>query len=487
MAEEAQNNQLPLRGPRHVEAKNEVPRDLQAPFALLNRYGNKLKRLNHLQTEERNVLRPEGGENASNSQALSALTIMNMAEMILSQSTHEKRGDVSNLAKAFESDSCLARRHAEHLKRVLWLLDASEKIAKRMFDEAEELLMLVLSGSADGHPIETILTLYGKYLRERIDAERGRIDLERTVEHVDVEQAIIDLKASILGCEQKLPYTQISHFTGVQTILDSVAEAERIHFIDFGRKIGSYWILVMDALARRRGCRVKQLKISAVCSTKDSVEETGNLLSSFAESMNLPFVFKILYSEMWEFEKDGLQLEAGETVAVYMVFCLFTLSACSKGMEALLRGIKDLNPRVMIVVDVEADINARAFSARFKEALLLTCALFDSLEAFLGQANHYKKIVEKLHFQEVICNGVLSEDDDGFNRCFKIDFWRECFAGFGIVETELSQPSMCQASLMMKASPSWSCCTLKMNGKSMLLGWNGIPIQFVSAWKFQQG
>ncbi|KAL1548183.1 DELLA protein GAI1-like [Salvia divinorum] len=221
----------------------------------------------------------------------------------------------------------------------------------------------------------------------------------------------MDLKAGIVECEQKLPYSQISNFTGVQTILDSVAAAERIHFIDFGSKLGSYWILVMDALARQG---VKQLKISAICSATDSVEETG------AESMNLPFLFKILHLETWEFEKDRLQLEAGETVAVFMEFCLIPLSDNPKGIGALLRGIKDLNPLVLIVIDVKADINALDFAPLFKEALLLTCALFDSLEACLGRENHYRKIVEKIYFQEEKYDYWLERDPNPVRVCLEV-------------------------------------------------------------------
>lgn len=56
----------------------------------------------------------------------------------------------------------------------------------------------------------------------------------------------------------------------------------------------------------------------------------------------------------------------------------------------------------------------------------------------------------------------------------------------GFVETELSEPSMHQASMMIKECPSWSSCSLSMNGETMLLGWNGVPLRSVSAWKFQQ-
>lgn len=474
MAGETQKNELPHRVRDRV---NEAPCDFQAPFELLNKYGSQLKRLrcSKLQTEPRNGLK---------SQVLSAVTIMSLAEMILSHPTYQATVDASELAKSFGVDF-LSCWNAEHLKRVLLLLDASRKFSKWHYDEAEELLMLALSGSVDGHPIETVLTFYGRFLRGKIDVERGRFDPGREVELVDVEQAVTDLKAAVLECEQKLPFSQISHFTGMQTILDTMAAAERIHFIDFGRKLQSYWIILMDALANRKDCNVKLLKITAVCSPRDNVEEVGKLLSSFAKSMNLPFAFHIVYSESGELEKDHLQLEAGEAVAVYMEFCLVSSLSGTTEVEALLRGIKSLNPDVMVVLDYEIDSSESAFTGRFKVSLFLSCAMFDTLEDCLERDSQYRRLAEKLNFERIICNSVLSDEDGGFNRCYKIDFWREYFSKFGILESELSRTSMDQARLMIGECPSWSSCTMSMNGKSMLLGWNGIMLRSLSAWKFQ--
>ncbi|KAH6769603.1 hypothetical protein C2S52_014406 [Perilla frutescens var. hirtella] len=476
MTENSQKNAFPLTISYQDEAKDVAPCNLQTAFKILSKHGSQMKRmrsgahgeesqLKHLENEKSNEASSQMGGNSLNSQILSAVSIMRMAEISLSQSISEKEGDLSNPANAFGFDSRVVRRHAEHLKRVLWLLDAAEKYSNQQYDQAEEVLVFALSGyHADHHPILRVVSFYARDLKERISMVKGRINLEMEVELVDSQQGLSDLKAAIHVREQKLPLPQISHFTAVQTIFDSVASAERVHLIDIGVKFGSYWIVMIHALANRKNFRLQQLKITAVCTCKDSnVKETDEL------------------------DKDCLELEAGETVAVYLEFCLFSLSVRPKKVEALLIRLSSLNPHLMVVVDVEANGSSSAFTVRFKEALFLSSALFDSFEDSLERDNHYSRIAEKLHFQEVICNGVLSDNDEGsFKRHRKIDFWREYFSRFGIVETELSQTSMDQARLMIRDCPSWSSCSIGMNGKTMLIGWNDIPLWFLSAWKFQK-
>ncbi|KAL0457484.1 UNVERIFIED_CONTAM: hypothetical protein Slati_1087600 [Sesamum latifolium] len=189
---------------------------------------------------------------------------------------------------------------------------------------------------------------------------------------------------------------------------------------------------------------------------------------------------------MHEFKQDQFELEAGEVVAVYMEFCQTALAASPSNIEALIGWVKNLNPHLMVVNEIEADICASAFVPRFHEALFLCSAMFDCLEDCLEQDNRCREIIEKVYFQEIIKNGAMSEDDGSFRRSRKINFWREYFAKFSIVEMELSQPSMDQASLLVRESPCWKSCTLGMNGKCMLLGWNEIPLRSVSAWKFQK-
>lgn len=470
--------------------------NLQASFALLSKYRNQMKRLrsgkddepsqlSRLQMEKRN-----GACCASESQELCAVTIVKMAEsVLLSNSTSLSPGDFSfsNLAKSFGFESCISSRSETHLKHVLRLLDAAEKLSSEEYDKAEELLVSLLSsGSNTALPIERVITCYAGFLREKIDAKKFGIDLEREVKHFNLEEAINDFKSAILACEQKLPLIQISNYAAIQTVVDSLASAEKIHFIDIGRKICSFWIVMMQALSNRKNCQLKQLKITAVCTPIYDVTKRSKHLSSSAESMNIPFVLKILYEEMNVLEKVGLECEAGEKVAVFMDHNLHCLSACPKNVEGLLKGLKSLNPHVMIAIDVEERFTASSFGARLRGALSISSAVGDCLESCLGEDRHLASKIEKLHFEETICNGVMCEEGESFSHHRRIDFWREYFSRFGIFETEMSEASIDQARLMIGERPCWSNCSFSMNGKSMVLCWKGIPLRFVSAWKFQQ-
>ncbi|XP_057811476.1 DELLA protein RGL1-like [Salvia miltiorrhiza] len=451
--------------------------NLQASFALLSKYRNQTKRLRNGKEEEDEPSQPRRLQMA---EALSAVTIVKMA--LLYHSTSLNTGDSSNLAKSVG----ISNESENHLKHVLRLLDAAEKLSNQEYDEAEELLLSVLSSGP--LPIDRLITCYAGYLRERIDVKKRRIDLEREVNHFDLEEAMIDLKAAMFGCEQKFPLLQISNYAAIQTILDSLASAEKIHLIDIGRKLCSYWIVMMHALANRKNCQLKQLKITAVCTPMYDVTGRGELLSSIAESMNLPFVFKMLYEEEKVLEKVGLECEAGEKVAVYMDHSLHCLSACPKNVEGLLRGLKRLNPHVMVVIDVEESFPTATFSQRFRGALCISSAVVDCIERCVQGDRRYTEIIEKVHFEETICNGVMSEDAGGesFSHRRRIDFWREYFARFGIMEREMSEGAICQARVMMGERPCWSSCSLSINGKSIILCWKGIPLRFVSAWNFHQ-
>ncbi|XP_073308350.1 GRAS family protein RAM1-like [Primulina huaijiensis] len=471
-----------------VEAKEECPHVLWKPFDILNKYGSKTKRLRSGETFEPNKqetestassgkqldlsLEMKGG--ASNGK-LTATTIMRMAGM---KSNAATMGDQ-------ELESGLTQETSKHLLLAMCLLDAADKFSCQQYDLAENLLINVLKVSDPAHNhVQRVVTCFARNLLEKIETETGKIDLEREVGDLNLEEAILDLKVSMRKVEQKLPLCQITHFTGVQTILDSVASAKRIHFIDIGVKIGSHWIVLMDALANRKNCPIEQLKISAVATSIDKLDETGKVLSSFAKSMNLSFTFRILNSEIHELRSEMFELEAGEAVAVYMEFCLQSLSDSPKKLESLVREVKNLNPCVTVVSDIEADIRGWTFIGRFYESLLLCSAMFDCLEDCLSGDSDCRKIIEKLYFQEIIKPMMLAVDDNNLKHHLKIDFWRGYFARFDVVEMELSQSSMFQASLLLKESDSRRACTLSMNGKSMLLGWKGTSLRSVSAWKF---
>lgn len=96
----------------------------------------------------------------------------------------------------------------------------------------------------------------------------------------------------------------------------------------------------------------------------------------------------------------------------------------------------------------------------------------------------HRMILESEYFGEAIMNILAAEGEERKVRNVKIDVWRAFFARYGMVETELSMSSLYQANLVVQKFDCKSFCTLDMNAKSLIIGWKGTPICFLSVWKF---
>ncbi|KAK6146228.1 hypothetical protein DH2020_020097 [Rehmannia glutinosa] len=445
-----------------------------APFEILNRYKSQVKRF-----RQGKIIGPMMSENAFSCQQLSAESIVQLAKMKLLEHTSQNTNELHPVIYPSLPYSNLSRQNLKDVQLTFDLLNAADKFSDKQFDCAEKLLTkcILLSSSADNNnPVERVVKHFAEALRERVEIERGKIDLERTT--FNIEENVLSHQLIILECEQKLPSSQVTQFTAIQAILDSIGKSEKIHVIDIGIKSGQHWPIMMQGLANRKNCKLKLLKITAVGTSKDRLEETGKRLSSFAKSMNLPFLFKTVVSEIKDLRKETfLSQDDDEFVALYSGIKLWSLLAWPNDLRTFLNFVKKLNPCVMVVNEVEANTDTSIFIDRFYGALVFSLATFDYLETCLTRDSKHREVVEGLFFGEMIRNIITAEDEERGHRNAKIGFWRDLFAEFDIVETELSDSSLYQARLLIKRNPNWHSCTLHMDGKCMIVGWKGTPLQ----------
>ncbi|KAL0393314.1 UNVERIFIED_CONTAM: DELLA protein RGL2 [Sesamum radiatum] len=446
-----------------AEAKNQVPWTPQPPFQILNKYAGHIKRFRHGKIISP---APETMVGHFPRQELSADSILELAKMRLLQHTSQGTGDF-NSGYPFSYEPDLSSENNKDVELTSYLLNAAEKFTNQQFDCAEKLLRrcILLSSNADS-PVERVVKFFAEALRERVDIERGKIDLHKNIFHL--EDTLFDYHPTILALEQKLPSPQITQFTAIQAVLDGVGTARKIHLVDFGIKTGVHWsIIMMQGLANQENCQLELLKITAVGTSKVRLDETGRRLSSFAESMNLPFLYKTVVSETKGLKKDSFEFDHDEVVAVYSVH-QEPQSMCDSGER------------------IEASTNTSIFMDRYHGALSFTIATLDCLDTCLKGDTIYRKIIEDVFFRAMIRNIITAEDEERIYRHAKISFWRELFAEFNIVGVELSDSSLYQARLLIKGNAAWNSCTLDMNGNYMVMGWKGTPLQSISAWKIHE-
>ncbi|KAF5185742.1 Della protein gai1 [Thalictrum thalictroides] len=375
------------------------------------------------------------------------------------------------------------------------LLASAEKIGNQQYDRASKMLtQCAYLSSSTGSPVQRVSYYFAEALQERLNRETGRISFKggkkgkQRMEFgvpIDYEEGQMNPSSALLECHQKLPFCQVLQFPGVQAIVEGVALARKVHLVDLGLQTGIAWTILMQALAARHECPVELFKLTAVGTDDHETEETGRRLANFAESMGLPFSFKpIILSNMADLKEDLFEITEDEAVAVYSPFVLRTMLTRSEHLDALMRVIRNLNPCIMVIKEIEAYHNSPSFFNRFIECLFFYSAFFDCLEACMDQNSQNRITTERHYFGHGIMNIVATEGEERTIRHVGIDVWRAFFARFGMVEIEFSHSSLYQANLIRKQFAYGSLCTLDMNKKCLTAGWKGTPLHTLSVWKF---
>uniref|UniRef100_A0A7N0UFL6 Uncharacterized protein n=1 Tax=Kalanchoe fedtschenkoi TaxID=63787 RepID=A0A7N0UFL6_KALFE len=459
-----------------------------ASLELLKNYGSGFKRL-HREVISQPSLVPPCRKVVR--EDLSTAEIFRVAGEMFIQSSSQGVSDRSVGSHLTDLHFCsISEEQIKDVQLAMSIFLAAEGVAFQQFERATRLLnhcdMLV---AQDGSTVQRVVYYFSEALRERIDRISGNCSLKGLgkLQDFNIEEAMImSPNPFCLSFHRQTPFSQACQFAAVQSILENVGHAKKVHVIDFGIKCGVQWTILMQALATRGALTLELLKITAVSTaSKQSVEDTGSRLANFAHSLNLTFAFSIvMVDDMLNLHEDLIELEDDEVAAIYVPFVLRAFLSKPDRLEHMMSVIRSIQPCMIVMIEVEADHNSPAFANRFTEALFYFSSYFDCLATCMGDSNPNRKIIESVYFSQGIRNIIATEGAARTVRSVKIEVWRAFFTRFQLVEAELSSSSLYQARLILKEFNCGSCCTLEMHGKSFILEWNGTPIMSLSAWKF---
>ncbi|XP_019174205.1 PREDICTED: DELLA protein RGL1-like [Ipomoea nil] len=473
---------------KRKRAENAWPSSLK----LLNNFQNRFRRL----TGEKVNAAPSCSSNHDESREVNCCSSTRLlinevlqlaAHKFIENSSH---GD-SELNNLFPN-SCWGL-HGEDYKDVellLHLLASAEKVGQKKFDSAKDFLsMCDKLSSKNGNLVQRLVYYFSEALRDKVDWQTG----EKTPENFGKKQIEylkekhMSPKQCILATHQNFPFLQVIEVASVQAVIEHVPEAKKIHIIDLEIRHGMQWTILMQALAAARHAEsfIENLRISAlVIKSGPMIEEIGKQLTSFADSLKIPFSFKIVkVQDILEVNEQSFEVEEDEAVAVYGQFFFMTMISKQGGLEHLMRVMRTIRPRVMVIIEVEANLNSPVFVNRFTESLFFYSAFLDSLEHFLKHKEYIRAFVEREHLSRSISNIVAAEGEERMIRHVSMNVWRAFFARFGMKEVEMSMSSILQANLVFNNFPCGKYCTLDKDGKSLIIGWKRTPLFSVSAWK----
>ncbi|CAI0626620.1 unnamed protein product [Linum tenue] len=421
-----------------------------------------------------------------------ALSVEDLVRIAASQfvGSHSNHHDVMMSSGAFH-DVTLSEEESESVELTRILLEAAENAADRQFDTAGALLQRChVRSSPAGNPIQRLVFYYSRALTDRIDRETGRTASSRDVareQSSDLYKAVMTPSIQLAEFHRRIPFSQVAQFAGIQAIVEHLEGSRCIHVVDLAIKNGQQWTILMQALASRpTRRRVQRLKITAVSTVGEQrIEQMGNGLVGFAEGLGLPCVFEsVVVPDLAQLSRAHVRIESGQSVAVMAEYVFNTLAEPLDRLDSLIRAVRSLKPCVVVVGEVEGNMNSPVFVNRFVESLFYASAFFDCMEDCMGRDEPTRKYGEATLFGE--SSKIVSAIDgrERIVRSMKVDVWRTYFRRMGMVEEEMSPLSLYQANLVARKVPCWKPCTVKMNGKGLMVGWKGTKINSVTAWSF---
>lgn len=283
------------------------------------------------------------------------------------------------------------------------------------------------------------------------------------------------------------PYLKFAHFTANQAILEAFDGQDCVHVIDFNLMHGLQWPALIQALALRHG-GPPLLRLTGIGPPspdgRDSLREIGLRLAELARSVNVRFAFRgVAASRLEDVKPWMLQVNPKEAVAINSVMQLHRLLGSdptrNSPIEMVLGWIRSLNPKIMTVVEQEANHDQPLFLNRFTEALYYYSTMFDSLEACTLQP---EKAFAEMYIQREICNVVCSEGSARVERHEPLAKWSTRLLQAGFRPLHLGSNAFKQASMLLTLFSAEGYCVEEKDG-CLTLGWHSRPLISASAWQ----
>ncbi|EHA8589460.1 DELLA protein DWARF8 [Cocos nucifera] len=287
------------------------------------------------------------------------------------------------------------------------------------------------------------------------------------------------------------PYLKFAHFMANQAILEAFDGYDRVHVIDFNLMHGLQWPALIQALALRAG-GPPFLRLTGIGQPspdgRDALREVGLRLAELALSVRVRFAFRgVAASRIDDVRPWMLQVVPGEAVAVNSVLQLHRLLGdpgddAAAPIDSVLGWVVGIRPKIVTVVEQEADHNRPAFLDRFAEALFYYSTMFDSLEARRGAAQQQQQAVAEVYLQREICNIVSCEGTARVERHEPLVRWRARLGGAGLRAVHLGSNAFKQASMLLTLFSGEGYCVEEVDG-CLTLGWHSRPLISASAWR----
>ncbi|WOL11266.1 protein SHORT-ROOT-like [Canna indica] len=298
----------------------------------------------------------------------------------------------------------------------------------------------------------------------------------------------------ILKFQESSPWTTFGHVAANGAIMEAFEGEAKLHIVDISNTFCTQWPTLMEALATRAD-DTPHLRLTVVATSSGAgavMEEIGQRMEKFARLMGVPFEFQVVRGLARLEELGGrelLGLREGEAVAVNCVGALRLLRVDER--DAFLRTLAALRPRVVTVVEEEADFTSCKgdFVECFDECLRFYGGYFGMLEESFPATSNERLALERECFRGILSVLALDGDDEvAVGDCERREKGRQWCGrlakagGFSAAEFSEDVVDDLKA-LLRRYQAGWSLMPAEGNAAGVYLTWKQEAVVWACAWK----
>ncbi|KAK3126347.1 hypothetical protein QOZ80_7AG0555220 [Eleusine coracana subsp. coracana] len=223
----------------------------------------------------------------------------------------------------------------------------------------------------------------------------------------DAAASLDSTRRTTLRFLEASPWAAFGHMAANGAILETFLsepyhhQQQRFHILDLSNTLCTQWPTFLDALVSRWTSTQEHVTLTTVVTTPPSaptggvqrvVQEVARKIERCARLMQVPFTFRTVHhaGDLADLDLDALVADlqqdgAGATLVVNCVNALRCVAPGGSGRDAFVSSLRRLGPRIVTVVEEDADLAADDFGT-FSEALRFFAAYMDALEASFPEA-----------------------------------------------------------------------------------------------------
>jgi len=296
-------------------------------------------------------------------------------------------------------------------------------------------------------------------------------------------------RKTVLKFQELSPWTTFGHVASNGAILEALEGEPKLHILDISNTYCTQWPTLFEALATRNDDtpHLRLTSLVTAASAHKVMKEIGARMEKFARLMGVPFQFNVVHhlGQLSDFDFNALDIKEDEALAINCVNTLHSISAVGSHREAVISSLRRLQPRIVTVVEEEADLDVGLegleFVKGFEECLRWFRVYFEALEESFPRTSNERLMLERAAGRAVV-DLVACSPADSVERRERAGRWTRRMHGGGFNAVAFSE-EVCDdvRALLRRYREGWAMAQCSDAG--IFLSWKDQPVVWASAWR----